>query len=68
MVTIMGEKPPQQALPSTAHIKWKKLDPNNNRKEETTLAWLHIGYTILTHYFILKDEPHPKCPWETSTL
>ena len=41
-------------------LKERKLDPNNTRREETTLAWLRIGYTRLTHSFILKDEPPSK--------
>ena len=36
-------------------LKEMKLDPNNTRREETTL-------TRLTHSFILKEEPPPKYP------
>ena len=34
-------------------LKERKLDPNI-RREGTTLAWLHIEHTRLTHSFILK--------------
>ena len=43
-------------------LKERKLDPNDTRREETTLARLRIGHTRLTHAFILKDEPPPKWP------
>ena len=39
-----------------------KLDPNNTRREESTLTRLRIGNTQLTHSFILKEEPPQKCP------
>ena len=39
------------------------MDPNDTRTEETALARLHIGYTKLTHSFILKDPP-PRCSVE----
>ena len=42
-------------------LKERKLDPNNTRREETTLTRLRIGHTQLTHSFILKKEPPPKC-------
>ena len=42
-------------------LKERKLDPNNTRRKETTLAWLPIGHIRLTHFFILKDVPLPKC-------
>ena len=42
-------------------LKERKLDPNNTRREETTLAQLCMGHTWLTHSFILKDEPPTKC-------
>ena len=32
------------------------------RREETILSRLRIGHTRLTHDFILKEEPPPKCP------
>ena len=32
--------------------------PRTNRKEETVIAWLHIGHSFITHSFLLKgDEP-----------
>lgn len=31
------------------------------RKEQTTTARLRIGHTRLTHSFVLKQEPPPKC-------
>ena len=34
---------------------------NNTRREETTLTQLYIRHTRLTHSFILKEEPPPKC-------
>ena len=37
------------------------MDPNNTRREETTLTRLRIGLTRLTHSFILKEEPPSKC-------
>ena len=43
-------------------LKERKLDPNNTRREETTLTRLRIGHTQLTHSFILKEEPPTKCP------
>ena len=43
-------------------LKKRKLDPNNTRREETTLTRLRIGHTQLTHSFILKEEPPLKCP------
>ena len=43
-------------------LKERKVDPNNTRREETTLTRLRIGHTRLTHTFILKEEPPPKCP------
>ena len=42
--------------------KERKLNPNNIRREETTLTQLRIGHTRLTHSFILKEEPPPKYP------
>ena len=43
-------------------LKERKPHPNNTRREETTLTRLRIGHTQLTHSFILKEEPPPKCP------
>ena len=43
-------------------LKEKKLDPNNTRREETTLTRLRIGHTQRTHSFILEEEPLLKCP------
>ena len=56
MATTMGQKYPQQTLPSRTNFKGKET-----RREETTLSRLHIGQTRLTHSFILKEEPPPKC-------
>ena len=42
-------------------LKERKLNPNNTRREEATLARLCIGRSRLTHYFILKEEPPSKC-------
>ena len=36
------------------------MDPNNTRREETTLTRLRIGHTQRTHSFLLKEEPPPK--------
>ena len=38
-------------------LKERKLDPNNTRREETSLSRPRIGHTRLIHSFILKDEP-----------
>ena len=35
--------------------------PRTNRKEETVMAWLHIGHSFLTHSFLLKGEEPPMC-------
>ena len=43
-------------------LKERKLDPNNTNREETTITRLRIGHTRLTHSFIVKEEPPPKCP------
>ena len=42
-------------------LKERKLDPNNTRREETTLTRVSIGHTRLTRSFILNEEPLPKC-------
>ena len=52
----LWEKNPHNKLFQVQPIlKERKLNPNNSRREETTLAWLHIGNTRLTLSFILKD-------------
>ena len=43
-------------------LKERKREASNTRKEETILSRLRIGHTRLTHNFILKEEPPPKCP------
>ena len=40
------------------------MDPNNTKREETTLTQLRIGHNQMTHSFIFKEEPPPKCPCE----
>ena len=35
--------------------------PRTNRKEETVMAWLHIGHSFLTDSFLLKGEEPPVC-------
>ena len=35
--------------------------PQTNGKEETAIAWLHIGHSFSTHYFLLKGEELPMC-------
>ena len=62
MTTII-EKNPHKLFQLLPISKERKLDPNNTKKEETTLAQLRIGNTNLTHSFILKDEPPRKRPW-----
>ena len=42
--------------------KERKHEASNTRREETILSRLRIGHTRLTHDFILKEEPPPKCP------
>ena len=43
-------------------LKERKREASNTRREETILSQLRIGHTRLTHDFILKEEPPPKCP------
>ena len=43
-------------------LKERKREASNTRKEETILSLLRIGHTRLTHDFILKEAPTPKCP------
>ena len=35
--------------------------PWTNRKEETVMVWLLIGYSFITHSFLLKGEEPPMC-------
>ena len=35
--------------------------PRTNRKEESVMAWLHIGHSFLTCSFLLKGEEPPMC-------
>ena len=58
----LWDENPHNKLFQIQHIlKERKLDPNNTRREETTHTRLRIGHTRLTHSFILKEEPPPKC-------
>ena len=60
----LWDENPHNKLFQIQHIlKERKLNPNNTRREETTLTRLRIGHTRLIHSFILKEEPPPKCPW-----
>ena len=59
---LWDENPHNKLFQIQPVLKERKLDPNNTRREETTLTQLHIGHTRLTHSFILKEEPSPKCP------
>ena len=59
---LWDENPHNKLFQKQPILKERKLDPNNTRREETTLTRLHIGHTRLTHSFILKEEPPPKCP------
>ena len=34
---------------------------SEKQKEETVMAWLHIGHSFLTHSFLLKGEEPPVC-------
>ena len=43
-------------------LKERKPEASNTRREGTILSRLLIGHTRLTHDFILKEEPPPKCP------
>ena len=58
---LWDENPRNKLFQIRPILKEKKLDPNNTRREETTLTRLRIGHTRLTHSFILKEEPLPKC-------
>ena len=60
---LWDENPHNKLFQIQPILKEKKLDPNNTRRKETTLTWLRIGHTRLTHSFILKEEPHPKCSY-----
>ena len=59
---LWDENPHNKLFQIQPILKERKLDPNNTRREETTLTQLHIRHTQLTHSFILKEEPPPKCP------
>ena len=51
----LWEKNPHNKLFQVQPIlKERKLDPNNTKREDTSLAQLCIGHTRLTHSFILK--------------
>ena len=43
-------------------LKERKREASNTRREKNILPRLRIGHTRLTHDFILKEEPPPKCP------
>ena len=64
MTAITGEPPHDKLFQVQLILKERRLDPNNTRREETTLAIRGIGRTRITHSFILKDEPSSKCPCE----
>ena len=59
---LWDENPHNKLFQIRPILKERKLDPNNSRREETTLTQLRIGHTRLTHSFILKGEPPTKCP------
>ena len=59
---LWDENPHNKLFQIQPSFKERKLDPNYTRREETTLTRLRIGHTQLTHSFILKEEPPPKCP------
>ena len=54
---LWDENPHNKLFQIQPILKERKLDG-----EETTLTQLRIGHTRLTHSFILKEEPPPKCP------
>ena len=54
------ENPHNNLIKIQPILKERKLDPNNTRREETTLTRLRIGHTRLTQPFILKEEPPPQ--------
>ena len=59
---LWDENPHDKLFQIQPILKERKLDPNNTSREETTLTRLRIGHSQLTHSFILKEEPPPKCP------
>ena len=58
---LWDENPHNKLFQIPPILKERKLDPNNTRREKTTLTRLRIGHTQLTHSFILKEAP-TKCP------
>ena len=61
------EKPHNKLFQIQPILKERNLDPNNTRREETTLTRLRIGHTRLTHSFIHKEEPPQNVHVETYT-
>ena len=61
---LWDENPHNKIFQIQPILKERKLNPNNTRREETTLTRLRIGHNRLTHSFILKEEPPPNCPCE----
>ena len=59
---LWDENPHNKLFQIQPILKERKLDPNNTRREETTLTQLRIRHTQLTHSFIHKEEPPQKCP------
>ena len=59
---LWDENPHNKLFQIQPILKERKLDPNYTRREETIFNRLRIGHTRLTHSFILKEEPLPKCP------
>ena len=54
---LWDENPHNKLFQIQPILKERKLDPDNTRREETTLTRLRNGHTRLTHSFILKEEP-----------
>ena len=58
---LWDENPHNKLYKLQPNLKERTPDPSNTRREETTITRLRIGHTRLTHSFILKEEPPPKC-------
>ena len=59
---LWDENTPNKLYQIEPLLKERKREANNTKSEETILSRLRIGYTRLTHAFILKEESPPKCP------
>ena len=59
---LWDENPHNKLFQIQPILKERMLDSNNTRREEITLTRLLTGHTRLTHPFIPKEEPPPKCP------